>query len=436
MPSNNNQNSRVIPSLRQNSSENVGGNCDTCNGSRDNFSSSKQQQTEAQQSKVAICPDTVDFGCINTTSPSIHPDHHFHHTIHYDHTDAHGMDRLHPSILQQQHQLLIDNRQLLYIPVRLQCGVRVYCSPEVLSMCPMVLQSLQADVTRALRVLPPSVHNLVRRTNLWVNASYSYGLVSDPQVLRHLTTHHEQGWLVECANDRAEKAGGIELYNCWDFEAMRLHWNGSGLLLHELCHLIHQYCLEDGLDHAGVERLYENAKASGKYENVLRRDWVGMEEDYDLAYAMVDKKEFFAELSVAFLCQGYTHLNNKDCNSMEECCPPLLHPVVTERVMKQHGIRDNPLEDDKNVLESCGWSLLTGLRRPHPKVRMVDPIFAEAAVSRCCVNVDHCNKFYPFTRGQLQYYDSELFRGMHNVWREISLWDDPKSPRKQSWCGM
>jgi hypothetical protein len=61
---------------------------------------------------------------------------------------------------------------------------------------------------------------------------------------------------------------------------MRLHWNGCGLLLHELSHLIHQFCL--GLDDPRVQRLYEQAEKSGAYDQTLRRDWAGMEEDYDM----------------------------------------------------------------------------------------------------------------------------------------------------------
>jgi hypothetical protein len=63
---------------------------------------------------------------------------------------------------------------------------------------------------------------------------------------------------------------------------MRLHWNGSGLLLHELCHLIHQFALPDGLDNEIVKKLYEEARNSGRYIHTLRRDWAGQEEDYDM----------------------------------------------------------------------------------------------------------------------------------------------------------
>ena len=90
----------------------------------------------------------------------------------------------------------IDNTTLVYIPVNLPCGVKVCCSPQVLSQCPMVLRSLQADLIQCLKVLPWSTHAFVKRTTIWVNASYSYGSRDNPRVLRHSTAHHQEQWLI------------------------------------------------------------------------------------------------------------------------------------------------------------------------------------------------------------------------------------------------
>lgn len=176
--------------------------------------------------------------------------------------------------------VLIDNTSLDYLEIMLPCGVRIMCSPEVLSSCPLILRSLQTDCRQLFRILPSSVHDLVRRTKIWVNASYSYGSRDDPRVLRHSTAHHCEGWLIHCARDIPDKARGIEIYDCHDFERMRLHWNGCGLLLHEFCHLIHQLCLD--LDNEKVKQLYEDARDSGRYDQTLRRDWAGLDEDFDM----------------------------------------------------------------------------------------------------------------------------------------------------------
>jgi len=414
----------------------------------------------------------------------------------------------------------IDNRFLEYIPVRLACGIFAYCSPDVLRHCPMVLRSIQADLARALSILPDSVHSLVRRTNLWLNWNgYAYGAKVHPTILRQVMTHHHPAWLVEVANDSPRKAGGIEIYSCVHYSRMRLHWNGSGLLLHELCHLIHQCCLEDSLDNQTVEVLYEVANASGRYEKVLRRDWAGKSTaaavsirderdpllstenatsaDFDLAYAMVNKKEFFAEISVAFLCKGYRDLNRADPTVMEACSPPLLHPEVTERVhermeeqrrllrsgdsvpdsntddsigkdLRLPGQDENEKDDDDDhkgampcfrhspkdcwapfpseisnrIAKFMGVALQTtpviaaaafGMRTPSDEndesetklLRMIDPSFRENATRDDCASIDHCNKFYPFTRGQLHHHDPVLCDAMGELWNEVALWEDP-----------
>lgn len=93
---------------------------------------------------------------------------------------------------------LIDNSVLVYIPMQLKCGVTVQCRPDVLARCPSVLKILNRDVERCLEVLPPSVHNLVRRTNIWVNTTYYYGHRDKPRNVNHSTAHHHEGWLFWC----------------------------------------------------------------------------------------------------------------------------------------------------------------------------------------------------------------------------------------------
>jgi hypothetical protein len=68
-------------------------------------------------------------------------------------------------------RLLIDNTQTIYHSLRLPCGVPVSCQPAVLGACccPLLLDCLNQDVQECLRILPNSVHALVRRTRIWVN---------------------------------------------------------------------------------------------------------------------------------------------------------------------------------------------------------------------------------------------------------------------------
>ena len=92
--------------------------------------------------------------------------------------------------------ILIDNSSNIYIPVRLRCGVQVMCRPEVLGICPVILEHLNADLAQCLQILPVSVRPLVQRTQIWVNFSYCYGRYDQPERINHTTAHHHEAWLL------------------------------------------------------------------------------------------------------------------------------------------------------------------------------------------------------------------------------------------------
>lgn len=204
------------------------------------------------------------------------------------------------------------------------------------------------------------------------------------------------------------------------FLSISTDWNGCGLLLHEFVHLIHQECL--GLDHSSIKKLYTEAYKSGRYEEVLRRDWAGQDEDFDMAYAMVDPKEFFAEMSVAYLSGGYRNLDTANPTQMMDCSPPLLEPTVIARIMRIKNLEDQPYHKPTRT----GILGLLAPTRLVPKIRIIDPVWQEGALARNCRDIKHCNKFYPFTSGQLRHYDTVLFRAMRDIWSEIALYDDPQ----------
>ena len=284
----------------------------------------------------------------------------------------------------------IDNSRHTYLPVRLRrSGVYVMCRLDVVA-CHEFLNTLDADLVASLKILPQSVRPLIRRTKLWANQSYLVGNSEAPEEYNHTTTHHHQAWLIQNL-DHPDKAFGIEIYSVTVYMRMRHHWNGCGLILHELCHLIHQVVL--GLDCSVVMDAYKRAEQSGQYQSVLRRDWAGKEQQRDLSYSMVDHKEFFAEFSVTYLARCYRELDAKDGRSMMDCCPPLTEPSVLARL----GIHEQPL----TTLERLSKRLFGG------------PSF--------------CNKFYPFTNGQLRHYDPTVYREMEMFWTRIEAWNDPKS---------
>lgn len=96
---------------------------------------------------------------------------------------------------------------------------------------------------------------------------------------------------------------------------------------------------------------------------------------------MVDEREFFAELSVTYWSNQYKELDKSNHAKMLQSSPPFQEPTVRSRLGIEH---------------------LIGEER-----------------------VSHCNKFYPFTRGQLRHYDEETCSVFDVLWSEISDWDDP-----------
>ena len=71
--------------------------------------------------------------------------------------------------------------------------------------------------------------------------------------------------------------------------------------LHELAHAYHDRFL--GFENAEIETAFQKAKATGKYDQVLRQDAEGRRR-LDKAYAMTNAKEYFAECSEAFFARN------------------------------------------------------------------------------------------------------------------------------------
>lgn len=235
-----------------------------------------------------------------------------------------------------------------------------------------------------------------------MNDSFSHGPVEAPIFLNHTTAHHHEFWLAQ-THDRLDKVLGIEIYSASDYRRMRLHWNGCGLLLHEYCHLIHQLALPEGLENPSVKKAHGLAQLSGLYDCVRRRDWAGLEKDFDLAYAMVDCKEFFAEMSVTYWSQGYgSVLDQQDPHHMLLCSPCFTEAAVIQRINR--------------ILKNASATLRREHHRANQQLYRVPSVGFKSP---------HCNKFYPFTRGQLRFYDKSTFDAMQNLWEKIEAWEDP-----------
>uniref|UniRef100_A0A6U2PH21 Uncharacterized protein n=1 Tax=Leptocylindrus danicus TaxID=163516 RepID=A0A6U2PH21_9STRA len=371
---------------------------------------------------------------------------------------------LQPAQQRQESLAKIDNRHHVYLSYRLRCGVTVFyrSEPNVIERCPTILTDLENDLTIAINTFPSSLHKFVQRTDIYVNCSYIYGPLTSPCKPTNSTAHHDKAWLL-WACDKPEKTHCIEIYNCFEYQRTRLHWNGSGIILHELCHLIHQFVLDDGLSNAHVKELYDNAKLSGKYVNVLRRDWAGRDTDRDTAYAMVNHKEFFAEISVAYLCKSFQNLDYMSpAGEMIVVSPPFASPTALAALQMKHGIAatahlriHDPLDSDSDScndeyhnckngsVDFSGESHeLTEEKQKYTGIRILEQMVLacfskkqndESSANSNSSNTDsapplaHCNKFYPFTSGQLASFDPELFAGISHLWDLIAKWEDDES---------
>ena len=150
-----------------------------------------------------------------------------------------------------------------------------------------------------------------------------------------------------------------------------------------------------------------------------RRDWAGYDITTDIAYAMVNYKEFFAEMSVTYLSCAYPYLNEYRSEQLDECSPPLLAPKVLARVEWK----------SKECFITSTESKTTTYFFKRPWFHLFSKHSSVQSISQA-----HCNKFYPFTKGQLKYFDPHLHDTMEKLWTDINLWidDDDDSPCRVS----
>ena len=151
----------------------------------------------------------------------------------------------------------------------------------------LALKLLTAQLEGIVRVVPPAAAAELRKVALWISPEY-------PQTPPRAEYHPNAEWLREHGRDPA-MANGVEFTNVRIFESETARM--PVFALHELAHAYHDRAL--GNHHAGITAAYEEAKASGKYDKVQRRDALG-QVSIDRAYAMTDPHEYFAETTEAF----------------------------------------------------------------------------------------------------------------------------------------
>lgn len=149
-----------------------------------------------------------------------------------------------------------------------------------------------------------------------------------------------------------DKKFGIEFYSTDEYLTDFHLWGPGGVILHELSHAWHRLHVKYGYNNRDIIKCYRLAMKEKMYECVQYHTLEGVN-DETRAYACNNAAEYFAELSVAFFSDG--------CS--------LDHQTVAE---------DGKDDDDGDVIEY--------------------------------------NKWFPFTRKQLQQHDPRAYALLQQMW--------------------
>jgi hypothetical protein len=169
-------------------------------------------------------------------------------------------------------------------------GFTVLVSPQVLAQA-RAAADVRAELARqfgeVVEVVPPAAVLALQKVRIWVEWSKRPDAGAEFHVSRR--------WLEKNGYNPA-KASGIEISNSLNF----LNWSRAEqpcMVLHELAHAYHFLVL--GERHPEIAAAYRQAVESRSYESV---DYFGGGKRR--AYALVDEKEYFAELSEAYFCRN------------------------------------------------------------------------------------------------------------------------------------
>lgn len=173
-----------------------------------------------------------------------------------------------------------------------------------LEIAPRLLTD-QADLTaRAVELLRTQLHEIVRvvpkvavaelqKVPLYFSAEY-------PGEKPRAEFHPGAGWLRDHGRD-PRMVKGVEFSNISIFEAETRRM--PNFALHELAHAYHNLVLEDSFGNREIIAAYEQAKTSGLYNQVERRDSRGRT-SVERAYAMTTAMEYFAETTEAYFSRN------------------------------------------------------------------------------------------------------------------------------------
>ncbi|MDB6120663.1 MAG: putative protein of unknown function acetylesterase [Verrucomicrobiaceae bacterium] len=155
------------------------------------------------------------------------------------------------------------------------------------------LDLLQGQLVGIRKAVPAPAVAQLQRVPLWFTPL--------PADIKQPRAEYHPGaeWLKAHGRDPA-MVRGVQFCNIGIFEQELSRM--PQFTLHELSHAFHDQVL--GFDNAEIIAAYEQAKASGSYDHVQRRNGAGHQDTTDKAYAMTNAKEYFAECSESYFAQN------------------------------------------------------------------------------------------------------------------------------------
>ncbi|MEZ6164241.1 MAG: hypothetical protein R3B67_07370 [Phycisphaerales bacterium] len=145
------------------------------------------------------------------------------------------------------------------------------------------LDLLEKELAEVIELTPEHTHRVLRKVVIWVE----HNAPEHPCACYH----PGRQWLIENGFN-PDKEKGIEIANPKNF----VEWTERDqplMVLHELAHAYHDLVL--GYDHALVASCYEQAKKSGKFDEVMHVS--GKPRKH---YALSNDREYFAELTESY----------------------------------------------------------------------------------------------------------------------------------------
>lgn len=166
-------------------------------------------------------------------------------------------------------------------------GWEVYVNQRLLDepeLAEDVLDLLDHRLAGVVRLLPKQAVGKLQTVKIWVELEHP------THPLIHY--HPNRRWLMD-NGFLAEKVRSVEIGSAQAF--LRSHRQQPAVMIHELAHAWHHQFLPDGYANAEIRAAYEQAVASGDYEEVLHVS--GRRTRH---YALSNPMEYFAEGAEAY----------------------------------------------------------------------------------------------------------------------------------------